>query len=45
MLRLALMRGSFRLVASIQIGAPAKTEIDRRQHQSRAMRDRNGEGP
>jgi hypothetical protein len=34
-----------RLVASVEVGGPAEPEIDRHEHQSRAMRDRHGEGP
>ena len=34
-----------RLVASVEVGGPAEPEIDRHEHQSRAMRDGHGEGP
>ena len=34
-----------RLVALVKIGGPAEPEIDRHEHQSRAMRDRHDEGP
>ena len=34
-----------RLVALIEVGGPAEPEIDRHEHQSRAMRDRHREGP
>ena len=33
------------LVAPVEVGGLAETKIDRHQHQSRAMRDRHGEGP
>src|SRR5262249_48412157 len=34
-----------RLVALVEVGRPAQPEIDWYEHQSRAMRDRHGEGP
>src|SRR6266516_5091649 len=34
-----------RLVASVEVGGPAEPEINRHEHQSRAMRDCHGEGP
>src|SRR5271165_7486633 len=34
-----------RLVALVEVGGPAEPEIDRHEHQSRAMRHRHGEGP
>src|SRR6266540_6968478 len=34
-----------RLVALVKVGGPAEPEIDWYEHQSRAMRDRHGEGP
>ena len=32
-------------MAAVEVGGAAKTEIDRYQHQSRAMCDRHGKGP
>ena len=32
-------------MAALEIGGPAEPEINRYQHQSRAMSDRDGEGP
>jgi hypothetical protein len=43
--RLALMSAPARLVASVEVGGPAEPEINRHEHQSRAMRERHGEGP
>src|SRR5271155_1030816 len=37
--------GAWRLVAAIEVGISAKAEINRHEHQSRAMRDRHGKGP
>ena len=37
--------GACRLVAAVEVGGPTEPEIDRYEHQSRAMRDRHGEGP
>ena len=43
--RLALMRVPAASMAFVEVGGPAKPEIDRHEHQSRAMRDCHGEGP
>jgi hypothetical protein len=37
--------GDRRLVSLVEVGGPAEPEIDRHEHQSGAMRDRNGERP
>ena len=39
------MRVAGCLVALVEVGLPAESEIDRHQHQSRTMRDGYGEGP
>ena len=43
--RLALISAPAALVALVEVGGPAEPEIDRHEHQSRAMRDRHGERP
>ena len=43
--RSALMRAPGRRVAAVEIGGPAEPEINRYEHQSRAVRDRYGKGP
>src|ERR1700680_1802990 len=37
--------GACRRIAPIKVGGAAESKIDRYQHQSRAMRDRHGQGP
>ena len=43
--RLAFMSAPAASWPSVEVGGPAEPEIDRHEHQSRAMRDRHGEGP
>ncbi len=43
--RLAFMSAPRRLVALVEVSGSTESKIDRHEHQSRAMRDRHGEGP